>query len=479
MRTRRVLGWCVVAALMVVGGAPGRAQGLPGQGNPPAEPEGVDVLTRGPVHEAFADTVAFDPQAGIVVPKAPPAAIEELPPDQKPEGTNVAWIPGYWAWDDERNDFVWVSGIWRSLPPGRQWVPGYWAGAAGGTQWTSGYWADAKAAQVEYLPAPPATVEAGPNIGAPSADHTWIPGCWVWHAGRYVWRPGYWAAMQTDWVWAPAHYVWTPRGYVYVGGYWDYAVARRGVLFAPVYFRDARYRRRGYSYSPSVVINLPFFTDNLFLRPRYGHYYFGDYYASAYVAAGYYPWFSLHVQRHGYNPFYAHNRWLHRNDRDWERRVKVEFSSRRDHVDARPPRTLADQRRLAASRTRPPARYAVAATPLREVARDSRAPVRFQPIDTRTRNEFSRHGREVHRSRDERVKLEATRPTPSAHRPTTQTQPTRGRLPRTPIVSEPTGRFHRGHAPPKTYEPPKPEPDVEPRPRRRRDEPEPPRGRRR
>lgn len=33
-----------------------------------------------------------------------------LPPDQKPEGDDVAWIPGYWAWDDERNDFLWVSG---------------------------------------------------------------------------------------------------------------------------------------------------------------------------------------------------------------------------------------------------------------------------------------------------------------------------------------------------------------------------------
>ena len=37
----------------------------------------------------------------------------------------------------------------------------------------------------------------------------------------------------------PAHYVWTPRGYVFVDGYYDYSVARRGVLFAPVYFNSA------------------------------------------------------------------------------------------------------------------------------------------------------------------------------------------------------------------------------------------------
>ena len=113
--------------------------------------EGVQVLTRGPVHEAFAETVTFDPEPGIVVPKAPPAAIEELPPDQRPEGANVAWIPGYWGWDDERSDFLWVSGIWRALPPGRQWVPGYWGKSAQGFQWTSGYWADAKVSEVAIL----------------------------------------------------------------------------------------------------------------------------------------------------------------------------------------------------------------------------------------------------------------------------------------------------------------------------------------
>ena len=50
-----------------------------------------------------------------------------------------------------------------------------------GFQWTSGYWADAKASEVEYLPEPPATVEAGPNIAAPSADTLGCPavGCGI------------------------------------------------------------------------------------------------------------------------------------------------------------------------------------------------------------------------------------------------------------------------------------------------------------
>ena len=218
--------------------------------------QGVQVLTRGPVHEAFAETVTFDPEPGIVVPKAPPAAIEEVPPEQRPEGANVAWIPGYWGWDDERNDFLWVSGIWRDLPPGRQWVPGYWGKTAQGYQWTSGYWADATVSDVAYLPEPPATVETGPNIAAPSPDDTWLPGCWVWQNSRYAWRPGFWATAQPNWDWIPAHYVWAPRGYVFVDGYWDHSIGRRGMLFAPVYFNAGVYGRPGFSYSPTTVIDL-------------------------------------------------------------------------------------------------------------------------------------------------------------------------------------------------------------------------------
>src|SRR4051812_13201761 len=54
--------------------------------------EGVEVLTRGPVHEAFAEPVVRSPRPTPVISKKPPEAIEELPPDQRPEG--ALWIPG-------------------------------------------------------------------------------------------------------------------------------------------------------------------------------------------------------------------------------------------------------------------------------------------------------------------------------------------------------------------------------------------------
>ena len=244
------------------------------------------MLTRGPVHEAFAETITFDPEPGIVAPQAPPADIEEVPPQQRPEGKNVAWIPGYWAWDDERNDFLWLSGIWRACRQVASGCPGIGASPNKVLNGLPDTGPMPTASEIDYLPEPPATVEAGPNIAAPSADHIWLPGCWVWQQNRYAWRPGYWAKGNQDWDWVPDHYVWTPSGYVFVDGYYDYSVPRRGVVFAPVYFHGGLRTQRGFSYSPSTVINPGVFVSHLFLRPRYGHYYFGDYYGSNYSQAG-------------------------------------------------------------------------------------------------------------------------------------------------------------------------------------------------
>jgi len=447
------------------------------QGGPADVQAGVQVLTRGPVHEAFAETVTFDPDAGIVVAKAPPAAIEEVPPDQRPEGENVAWIPGYWAWDDERSDFLWASGIWRALPPGRQWVPGYWGKTDQGFQWASGYWADAQATEVEYLPEPPATVEAGPNIAAPSADQIWIPGCWVRYQGRYAWRPGYWAAAQQDWVWVPAHYVWARRGYVYVGGYWDYSIGRRGVLFAPVYFDAGVYARQGFYYSPSIVIDLGVFADCLFLRPSYGHYYFGDYYAASYSDAGYYAPYSYYSGRHGYDPIYTHQRWEHRADRDWDRRVETDFRHRRDHEDARPPRTLAAQRRLITSEVRSETPRHVIAVPLAQVATRKDSPTRFRPVAKEERQVLGQHGQEVRKFREERQKVETRAldtPEAPAGKPPKVLEPPKVRLPRSPIVAKPAPELDKHQAPPETPRAPTPDPKVEPRPRPTRGRPDSP-----
>src|SRR5437764_764408 len=113
IRSATVLG---ISALLLVGAA--------GQTQEATQPTaGVEVLARGPIHEAYADAAATEPQAGPMVPQEPPAVIEELPPDQKPDGENVQWIGGYWSWDEERAEFVWVSGFWRVPPPDQRWTP--------------------------------------------------------------------------------------------------------------------------------------------------------------------------------------------------------------------------------------------------------------------------------------------------------------------------------------------------------------------
>src|SRR5262245_20081584 len=94
------------------------ALGVGQREEPRASPdEGIEVLARGPVHEAFAEPAETRPQPSAVVEKRPPDPIDEVPPDEKPEGDDVVWVPGYWAWDGDREDYLWVSGFRRVPPP--------------------------------------------------------------------------------------------------------------------------------------------------------------------------------------------------------------------------------------------------------------------------------------------------------------------------------------------------------------------------
>jgi hypothetical protein len=167
------------------------------------ESKGYEALTRGPVHEAFADPVELNAKAAVTISKEPPEAIEELPPAEKPAG-NAAWIPGYWSWDDERSDFIWISGVWRVAPSGQRWVAGYWTQADEGYRWISGFWTAATAAEVSYQPEPPESQEAGPTSDPPSDQHFWVPGCWIYRDYRYAWRPGYWGQSYDNWGGCPS-----------------------------------------------------------------------------------------------------------------------------------------------------------------------------------------------------------------------------------------------------------------------------------
>ncbi|TWU29680.1 hypothetical protein [Bythopirellula polymerisocia] len=261
-----------LVALSAIQIASAQAPPIPGQQNMLPDPE---VLDQGPIHEAFAEPLAFEQEEAEVVTKQPPAPVQELPPDERPEGKNVEWIPGYFKFDRDRNDFVWVSGLWRDVPPGRTWIPGEWQEVDGGWQWVHGFWSDADQ-ELRLLPIPPASLEAGPSSPAPGDNYSWAPGCWNWQNTGYAWQAGFWYEAQPNWVWIPNHYSYTPTGCIYVNGYWDYPPQSRGWLYAPVYWGGGYAGYGGnYYYRPRSVINTGLLLANLFVNNRYGGYYYG------------------------------------------------------------------------------------------------------------------------------------------------------------------------------------------------------------
>ena len=103
-----------LAAGLLYGTATEQPPPIPAQEQP-------EVLTRGPVHEAFAEPVNLQIQAGLVVPNHPPANIVQSPPAERPIGDyygdaylSIVIYPRY---EVERNhtwyDPIYVYDRWR------------------------------------------------------------------------------------------------------------------------------------------------------------------------------------------------------------------------------------------------------------------------------------------------------------------------------------------------------------------------------
>ena len=291
----------------------------------------MEVLTRGPIHEAFADVSVDETPSAPIISRPVPEPINEIPPEIRPEGNQVEWIPGYWSWDEDRNDFIWISGIWRDVPPGKQWIAGYWQAVDGGNRYISGYWTDSSQTATQYLPPPPQPLPAEPSSPPSAPDHVWMDGYWIWTSNSYAWQSGYWYEPNPGMIWIPAHYVWTPRGYVFVMGYWDYQPGSRGVIFAPLYYPRPVYRHRGYFYRPHVALNTDTVFMSLFIRRGYHHYYFGDYHDRRYEKRGFRPWSDRHATRYGHDPFYRNYRDHRlRESRGWKKNEFRQFDSPRN-----------------------------------------------------------------------------------------------------------------------------------------------------
>ena len=422
-----------------------------------ATPQGGQLLMQGPVHEGFAAPLVHDPVAGPVIPKAPPAMIEELPPDQKPSGQNIQWIPGYWAWDTTRNDYLWVSGIWREPPPNTQWVPGYWHQVDNGNQWVPGSWMPVSSgqgqgqpqasgqSQATYMPAPPASLESGPNTPQPSANVAWTPGYWVWQGNAYAWRPGFWANVQPNWIWIPPHYVWSPSGYLFVPGYWDLPVANRGLMFAPVYYPQPVYAQPGFVFTPSITIVGSAVTANLFVQASTNQYLFGNYYAQTNVNVGIVPWFSFSFSVGPplfYDPLFSYYAVVNvRQNPNWIVQVRQTYVLRRDTPAMRPPGTYAEQvrieRNVSITRDITAVDHRTMGMSLSRLAADPVAGknLRMVRVSEAERQQIRRQVTQLHQAREQRAHQER-----EAARTGMPKRPRSVSMPHSPIAAHPAAR---------------------------------------
>jgi hypothetical protein len=297
---------------------------------------GIELQARGPVHEAYAQPVSLQPGPAAEAPRQPPEPLVEEPPALRPEGDDFQWVPGNWFWDVERNDFTWISGVYRKTPPGQKYVPGYWTFAAEAWQWVPGFWIPEEQPDVTYNPPPPESREAGPLVPPQEENSFYAPGYWSYGDGAYTWRPGCWMTMQANMVWIPPHYIWTPAGYVFVPGFYDYPPEDRGLLFAPVCFTQPVWQTPGYVYRPTFALSWTLVLDSFFYGPSRCHYYFGNYYGPAYANRGYQPWCNFGSNR--FDPLFTY--YNYRSNPGWQNGLRTTYVNRVNGQVTLPPRVV-------------------------------------------------------------------------------------------------------------------------------------------
>jgi hypothetical protein len=205
-------------------------------------------------------------------------------------------------------------------------------------------------------------------------------------------------------------------------------------------------------FTPSTVIDMDIFTDHLFLRPAYHHYYFGDYYATNYADVGIYPWFAVQARGIAYDPIYVHRGWVHRDDHDWHHHLEDSYRFRTEHVEARPPRTLNLQLDIAA---RPLAaeHHLVVAHPLTKVMSRENQPFKFHVVATAEREKLVQHAQDVNKGRTERVAMDTRELPKTGAAPNAIAAPVKAKLPPTAVVAKKAVAQAPEHAPP-------PQPEV-------------------
>ena len=225
------------------------------------------------------------------------------------------------------------------------------------------------------------------------------------------------------------------------------------MVFAPVRFQRGYYDRPNFSYTPLMVISLNVFANHLFVRPNYGHYYFGDYYAPRYRNEGYYTSFTYRSGRRGYDPIYAHSRWEHRDDRGWEQSRRENYDYYRDNQDARPPHTWA------AMQSRPVDRrggqrdnYQLAA-PLNQYVSSPTSGQRFAAMTPESRTRIVEQRQQVREFSKGRQQLESRATVQAAQGAEKGPRVNREKIAKSPVMAKRVEQLSGREAPPKRLEP--------------------------
>ncbi|MEQ1858675.1 MAG: cyclic nucleotide-binding domain-containing protein [Chthoniobacteraceae bacterium] len=143
------------------------------------------------------------------------------PKERKP---GAVWKSGWWRWDGDKNQFAWRDGGWEAPPANHFWLGGAWVRRD--QEWieVEGRW------QPFILVNPPPEPKAEEPPAAPSAEHLWKAGEWVWQAvdptqtsasDNFKWVPGRWdkpKAKGAAWVPAEWEVIGENDGYRYVPG---------------------------------------------------------------------------------------------------------------------------------------------------------------------------------------------------------------------------------------------------------------------
>lgn len=210
-----------------------------------------ELVPEGPVHEAYVTRIT--PSVLLeAIGVQPPSMIMELQPDRLYSETE--WIPGYWSWMPERNDFIWVSGIWRRPPPGKVWISGLWKHFDEGWVWVSGFWSAVYLNELTYLDMTPPDPLEDDVLEPSSSDSFWMSGYWLYSESdkQFTWSPGSWQKFVQNWVLVPAHYIWRAEGYVFIPAYWDWPYEELGHAYYPV---NILFESMRMSYKPETAIS--------------------------------------------------------------------------------------------------------------------------------------------------------------------------------------------------------------------------------